>query len=479
MKFFPNGLKTPVVIKRRGSVPNSFNNPSNNGSYSDTASSSSSSQQIPSTPSSVPATPTTQRYSATPNVFQDLPNELYQSIKSLLVILKAQSQKVYYNWSIDESSDPELTWEIYYTNGATEQLKSLSLIGTGIQVVTERTGTHYSLPLINRDSSLSNFQIFEDNLAFAEPAIALTTNKTTQLNFLTNLCSLSIFENIAAYKALTGTVISTMGMHLPDINIILSSQYNFKDWCEIYIEGKGWTKAWCHINKRSNVKEGYEPKGKYQIKFYKDIKSNNPTSLSNLICYIPDCDFIQDVFFYNQAPTFDDSQQFVQNLNSIKILGDVRFHNLDTISEEKKSMFSPKRNVSTSSVKSNSSTNFETKHNGLIIRPIAHMGLPHLDSMIKFIVPVFDVTGKYGRPRRFNVSRDDKDSLMFGLPRLPHTNYFEINEIASLLCEKDTLHSRNEIDDPLTYSMSWVSEYLSALKNAMIDNESVKEKMNE
>ncbi|CAL9728198.1 hypothetical protein MOUN0_C04566 [Monosporozyma unispora] len=479
MKFFPNGLKNPVIIKRRESVPNSFSN-HNNGSHSDSASSSSSSQQIPSTPSSVPPTPTTQRYSATPNVFQDLPVELYQSIKPLLIILKAQSQKVYYNWSIEESSDTELKWEVHYTNGTVEKLSSLSLIGTNMQVVTERTGMHYNLPLINRDSSLSNFQVFEDNLAFAEPAIALSSNKSSQLNFVTNLCSLSIFENISAYKALTGTVISTMGLHLPDIHIILSSQYNFKDWCEIYIEGKGWTKAWCHINKRSNIKDKkYEPKGKYQIKIYKDIKSNNPTSQSNLICYIPDCDFIQDVFFYNQMATFDDSQQFMQNLNAIKILGDIRFNNLDTIQEEKKSMFSPKRNVSTSSVKSGSATNFEIKHNGLIIRPIAHKGLPHLDSMIKFIVPIFDVTRKYGRPNHFNVSRDDKNSLMFGLPKLPHTNYFEINDIASLLCEKDTLHAGNGIDDPLTYSMSWVSEYLNALKHAMIDNDTVKEKMKE
>lgn len=486
MKFFPSGLKSPVIIGRKESSSN-LKNPSTT-SHSDSNSSSSSSQQIPSTPSSIPPTPTTHIYSssASSNLFQELPSELFQNIRPLLIILKAQKQKIYYNWILENSSDKNLQWEIRYANGTVEKLAWLSLIGPEIQLVTSSTNRKYILPLINRTSSLSNFQIHNDHLKFDDPNIVLSCNNTEQLNFLTNLCSLSIFENISVFKALTGTVISTMGFHLPDINIILNSQYNFKDWCEIYIQGKGWIKAWCHINRKSNInnnhsssssnssssitsskggkKKNYKPKGKYQIKIYKDIKSSNPTSTTNLICYIQDCDFVQDVFFYNQLPNFDDCEQFIQNFNSIKILGDVRYNNLDTIlDDKKKKMFSPKRNVSTSSIKSDSSVNFDLKHDGIIIRPIAHKGLPHLDSMIKFIIPIFDVTRKYGRPNHFNVSRDDKNSLMFGLPKLPNTNYFELNDVAQLLCERDMIHSGNDLDDPLTYSMSWVTDYLNEI----------------
>lgn len=475
MKFFPSGLKSPVVIRRKESLSNlkNFSNTPN----SDSTSSSSSSQQVPSTPSSIPPTPTTHIYSSSSssNLFQELPSELFQNIRPLLFILKVQKQKVYYNWILENSSDKSLQWEILYANGTIEKLTSLSLIGPQIQLTTTNTKIEYILPLINRNSSFSNFHIFNDYLKFDEPDIVLSCNNTKQLNFLTNLCSLSIFENISVYKALTGTVISTMGFYLPDINMILNSQYNFKDWCEIYIQGKGWIKAWCHISRKSNINKNhssnsgrnnknYKPKGKYQIKIYKDIKSSNPTSTANLICYIQDCDFVQDVFFYNQFPNFDDCEQFIQNFNSIKILGDVRYNNLDTIlDDKKKKIFSPKRNVSTSSIKSDSSVNFDLKHNGIIIRPIAHKGLPHLDSMIKFIIPIFDVTRKYGRPNHFIVSRDDKNSLMFGLPKLPNTNYFEIKDVTQLLCGRDMVQSGNDLDDPLTYSMSWVTEYLNEM----------------
>ena len=496
MKFLPNGLKNPIIIKRKESLSNLKN--FTNASHSDSNSSSSSSQRVPSTPSSIPPTPTTRRYSSSSssslNIFQELPSELFQNIRPLLILLKAQNRKVYYNWTLGTSLNKDLQWEIHYNNGTVENLASLSLIGTQIQAKTNNTKIKYCFPLINRNSTISNFQIFKDHLKFNEPDIVLSCNNTKQLNFLTNLCSLSIFENISVYKALTGTVISTMGLHLPDINMILNSQYNFKDWCEIYIEGKGWVKAWCHINRKSSSsssssssinsgsgssnnksntiasrknKDNHKPKGKYQIKIYKDVKSRNPTSLSNLICYIQDCDFVQDVFFYNQFPTFDDSEQFIQNLNSIKILGDVRFNNSDTsLDDGKKKMFSPKRNVSTSSIKSDSNINFDLKHNGIIIRPIAHRGLPHLDSMIKFIIPIFDITRKYGRPNHFNVSRVDKDSLMFGLPKLPQTNYFEIGDVAQSLSERDALQSDDGIEDPLTYSMSWVTEYLNKVNKS-------------
>ncbi|KAK5962361.1 Tph3p PWA37_000404 [Arxiozyma heterogenica] len=483
MKFFPSGLKSPVVIGRKESLSNLKN--FTNASHSDSNSSSSSSQQVPSTPSSIPPTPTTHIYSSSSssNLFQELPPELFRNIRPLLIILKAQKQKVYYNWTLEKNPDKSLQWEIRYANDTVEKLTSLSLIGPQMQLVTSNTKIEYVLPLINRNSSFSNFQISNDNLKFDEPNIVLSCNNTKQLDLLTSLCSLSIFENISVYKALTGTVISTMGFHLPDINMILNSQYNFKDWCEIYIQGKGWIKAWCHINRKSNInkshsnnnnnesgsssggnKKNYKPKGKYQIKIYKDIKSNNPTSTANLICYIQDCDFVQDVFFYNQYPNFDDCEQFIQNFNSIRILGDVRYNNLDTIlDDKKKKMFSPKRNVSTSSIKSDSSVNFDLKHNGIIIRPIAHKGLPHLDSMIKFIIPIFDVTRKYGRPNHFIVSRTDKDSLMFGLPKLPNTNYFKINDNAHLLSERNMIESDYDFNDPLTYSMSWVTEYLNKI----------------
>lgn len=387
--------------------------------------------------------------------FDELPSTLNKNLKPLLFIARSLNKKKYYIYRIDDNTARD-KWQVHYANGIAQTIQEIRLVGTTLSFTVNDTFQNFTIPIIDPKNGCANFQLFDDNLAIKDPNIALSINNTKQLNYLCELLTIAIFENISMFKAITATVISTMGLYIPDIKIILSPQFNFKDWCEIYIEGQGWVKSWCHINKRNTLKGKFEPKGKYQIKFYKDNKSADPTSPSNLICYISDIDYVQDVFFYNQNPDDYNDDTFMTNLNTIKILGDVKFNNSPTKLRERKSsnIFPVKRDISTSAISEKKSLDIDIQHTGLLIRPLAHNGLPHVDSMIKFIIPIFDVTRKYGRPEGFSNSKDDINSLMFGLPRLPNYNFFNKDEIKKILHDDRFANiNKKEINDFLSFAM--------------------------
>lgn len=398
--------------------------------------------------------------------FQELPPALNKNLKPLLFIARSINKKKYYTYKINNSIEDD-KWMVHYSNGTVKPAHDIRLVGTTLYVTVDENSQGYVIPIIDPKDGSSNFQIFDDNLAFQDPHIALSINNIKQLSYLSNLVSIAIFENLSMYKAITATVISTMGLYIPDIKMILSPQFNFKDWCEIYIEGQGWVKAWCHINKRNTLKGKYDPKGKYQIKFYKDNKSSDPNSSSNLICYISDVDYVQDVFFYNQAPQDYNDETFMSNLNTIKILGDVKFNISPSKLRERRSsnIFPMKRDISTNAINKKTSMEVDIQHSGLLIKPLAHNGLPHVDAMIKFIIPIFDVTRKYGRPEGFNNSKEDINSLMFGLPRLPNYNFFDKNDIRQLLNDdKYAKLIETENADTLCFSMKTCIDNLNKLQ---------------
>ncbi|CCK68932.1 Tph3p KNAG_0B04980 [Huiozyma naganishii CBS 8797] len=460
MKFLPDGLRNPVVIKRRLSA--TVAGPASLLS----SGSDSSSLQVPGTPTSMPAPlspdssnnisgySNTARLSTT-GLFYDLPPEIYENIKPLLTLFKAQAHREYYSW-VDGPSASQ--WSATFMDGSTAELASLSFVGDTVRIVPRDTNREYTMPLIVGDNAGANYTVEDSRVCFTNPRVTLSCASDGELAKLVKLLSLSVFERISLYKSLTGTVIANMGKHLPDIKIILNSPHNFKDWCEVYLEGTGWVKAWCHINR--DARSGKDPKGKCQIKIYTQNRSADPSAASNLVCYIPDCDYIQDIFFYNTADADLDPVSFLQNLNTIRILGDVRYSNeYNNIggTTGKRKMFSPRRRVSTSSIKLKSATQHETRQTGLLVRPIAHNGLSHLGAMTRFIIPMFDIARKYGRPGKFVTSRQDSDSLMFALPRLPKTRFLAEDQIPGFLANAGTAGG-----DPLAAAMVTVSEYIGA-----------------
>ncbi|CAI4043773.1 hypothetical protein SKDZ_10G1920 [Saccharomyces kudriavzevii ZP591] len=432
--------------------------------------------------------------------FQELPPELFAITKPIFKLLQAQANKVYF-----QSSEVEAVWDIKDSSGHVFEAKSISVVGSRIIVADSSVGV-MDVAIIDSPSNMNQCEISSvgEFLQFNNGLLSVACSDFALLEKFKRLCMISIFEFVSIYKALTGTVISSYGLRMSDMHIILNSPFNFKDWCEIYLDGQGWVKVWCHIDKvskSSNSKSNsdHDTKGKYQIRFFRDDKS---TSSKNCVFFIPDNEYVQDVFFYNadSAEPSKNMDEFFQRLQMIKLVGNVRFcgdtdlndimdngsinssanngsgdsssaalnNESPSTTPKSRTFFSPKghkRNSShVSSLTSRSTkkpiTNFTTRTNGLLIRPLPHHGVHHLEAMIRFIIPLMDCARLYGRPVQFKTDRTDVDSLMFGLPKLPSVDYFAQEEIVHLMTQEFNPLKEKDTDDTMALAMSRFSSYL-------------------
>ncbi|CAI4034397.1 hypothetical protein SMKI_10G1870 [Saccharomyces mikatae IFO 1815] len=432
--------------------------------------------------------------------FQELPPELFATTKPIFKILQAQANKVYF-----QSSNTEAVWNIKDSSGHFFEATSISLVGSHI-IIADSSARAVNVSIIDSSSNINQCEISSvgEFLQFNKGQLSVTCNDFPLLEKFKRLCMISIFEFISTYKALTGTIISSYGLRMSDMHVILNSPFNFKDWCEVYIDGQGWVKVWCHIDKVSKnnnpkTNSDHDAKGKYQIRFYRDDKS---TSSKNCVFFIPDNEYVQDIFFYNanSAEPSKSMNEFFEGLQMIKLVGNVRFCSDTDLTDimdngsvyssanngsgdsssaalnnespnttpKSRTFFSPKghkRNSShVSSLTSRSAkkpiTNFTTRTNGLLIRPLPHHGVHHLEAMIRFIIPLMDCARLYGRPVQFKTDRTDMNSLMFGLPKLPSVDYFAQEEIAHLMTQDFNPLKEEDTDDTMALTMSRFTGYL-------------------
>lgn len=447
--------------------------------------------------------------------FQSMPQDALDSMKPMLVLLQAQECKKYYEWIFDTMSD--IVWQITSSERPKEFLlaQRLSLVGTDVIVQGEGLES-FKVSLINENGS-SSVEMSGEILSINCGQLILACTDLASLKNLEKLCLLAIFEYSSVLKSITGTIISTLGLRMSDMAVILNSAFNYKDWCDVYLKGEGWVKLWCHIDKVNRKSSSDHRNGHCQIKFYRDKKS---TSSKNLVCFIPDCEYVQDMFFYkNYSMESRDSQtgitELLDNLSMIKVVGNVCFpqdgfskrnrsrssssmsffHNNDNSSSRPSSvatsptsstsrlrMLSPKkkhqRNTSEISVDSTHSNykdldNCITDPQGLLIRPLAHNGVHHLEAMIRFIIPMMDCVGLYGRPAHFKTERTDPASLMFGLPKLPLVDYFAKEELQLLFKQCITIEKPPSTDF-YAIAMHFYSKFL---KERMIQNPKREQKL--
>ncbi|CCD23945.1 Tph3p NDAI_0C02850 [Naumovozyma dairenensis CBS 421] len=481
MKFL-DSLKKPIVIKRRADSnhPSSIITSSSSSIFSDHA-------MTP--PQRTPA-----------NILKELQPTLLKSVLPILVLLNAQSSKKYFEWNNTSDTKINSKWNLVTSGNTSETLPLVTIIltGTKLRIITSSRKRELTIDLLKQ-----NIELFPTLLEFKNNDFSLSCSSPDALLTLYRFCLLSIFEHFSIFKSLTGTLTSVLGLRMFDMHIILNTQFNFKDWCEIYIEGEGWVKAWCVVKKKKN--------GNSEIRFY---KNNNSLATKNLICFIsPEKASIQDIMFYNDKNTeiigdddddvcvgntskFQDIHSFLNQLRTIKVIGNICFLNNDggtssknssrsssisnmsqidgtnVSSPPKRKMFSPSNkgharsssHVSSMTMRSSKSikdTDYTINSSGLLIRPTPHNGVFHLEALIRVIIPMMDVMKLYGRPMRFKNARNDPDSLMFGLPRLPNIDYLAKEEIDSFLSEKNPEIDADEaIEDTKTSALKLLGKVL-------------------
>ncbi|SCU82590.1 LAME_0C01926g1_1 [Lachancea meyersii CBS 8951] len=419
----------------------------------------------------------------------DAEGEFCEPLKPLLILLDCQRRKSYLSWTDGKNL-------LLQVGSQSEVLPvtSVALRGTELQVVVEPDANEYDncvvLDVANGVSPMS-WRLEQTSLVLNGGALTLwcrSLEAQAQLRVLYGMCMLARFEYISLYKALTATVISTHGSRISDISAVLLAQHSYKDWCYISIDGE-WVKAWCHVD-RSPKRPGSRD-GRHQIKFYRDDKS---LTAKNLLCFIPDCGEVEDLFFVedqnpnvsksapidgfgdlhfqthvkgvrNDSDSFESSlEALLSRLTTLRVIGDVywpsegadssggktsilgggslspkkvRRNTISSIPDPSTGSYTQhKRSISSVSMSSSvhhpQVSDYDTKTSEIVIKPIPHSGVHHLESLIRCALPMMACLSLYGRPVQFINSREDPNSLLFGLPRLPVVDFFAVQEIQPL-----------------------------------------------
>ncbi|SCU97203.1 LANO_0E15434g1_1 [Lachancea nothofagi CBS 11611] len=408
-----------------------------------------------------------------------------EPLKPLLILLDCQQRKSYLSWT----SSSNLLLQV---RGQADVVPvvNLGLRGTVVQLIVEPEANEYDncveLDVANGISPMS-WKLEQTSLVLNDGAMTLwcrSPEAQSQLRLLYDMCMLARFEYMSLFKALTATVISTYGSRISDISAVLLAQHSYKDWCYISIGGE-WVKAWCHVDR--SPKHAGSHKGHHQIKFFRDDKS---LTSKNLLCFIPDCGDVEDLFFVeDQDPNIvesapsdgfdrlrfrdhmdnarDDTGSFensldamLSRLTTLRLVGDIFWPDVSSGSSKSRSsvLLSPiKKRTKSISTPSNSANGnaaqhrrsksavsmnstvfhpdadeFEFKTSEILIKPIPHSGVHHLESLIRCALPMMGCLSLYGRPVHFKNSREDPESLLFGLPKLPAVDFFAVQELQPL-----------------------------------------------
>ncbi|KAL9024339.1 MAG: hypothetical protein Q9196_006589 [Gyalolechia fulgens] len=221
-----------------------------------------------------------------------------------------------------------------------------------------------------------------------------------------------MFEHASLQEAYTGALIAGKGKLLNNIKIIMERiRFKHEDWARVrFGAGTPWRRCWCVISppdekemqqqqkalKKKSAYDRVTPILKGNIKFYDTKKIKKGT---RPIATINDA-FSAYAIYPHSKPLIDQS-------TLVKVEGIITIHS------------SP-----------------ETTTEGFVfVMPEAHAAVTGFEMMLRWLVPLYDVYGLYGRPHRLIADVLDVRSLMFALPQTRRYGYLDILDVAQLINE--------------------------------------------
>lgn len=198
---------------------------------------------------------------------------------------------------------------------------------------------------------------------------------------------LATYEYACLQEAYTGALLSARGSRLSDIRVILAeTKYEHEDWVSVrFGSGMPWKRCFAVIEPSpKKSKKKFHP-GK--VVFYENEKKSKKSAMATITgataCYA----------VYPQTPLLMDHSTL------IKLEGTIAFHKNDS------------------------------KEASVFLMPEQHFSVPGFDTIIRFLMPTLDAFGLYGRPKKLVADKTQPESLLFGLPVLPHVHYLEVDDI--------------------------------------------------
>ncbi|KAI4121375.1 MAG: hypothetical protein LQ338_006398 [Usnochroma carphineum] len=223
---------------------------------------------------------------------------------------------------------------------------------------------------------------------------------------------LSMFEHATLQEAYTGSLIAGKGKLLNNIKIVMERiRFKHEDWARVrFGAGTPWRRCWCVISppdekevqqqhKSLKKKSAYDrpvPVLKGNIKFYDTKKIKKGT---RPIATINDA--------YSAYAIYPQSKPLIDQSTLVKVEGNITIH----------------------------STPETTTEGFVFVMTEVHPAVTGFEMMLRWLIPLYDVFGLYGRPNRLIADVLDVRSLMFALPQTRRYGYLDILDVAQLINE--------------------------------------------
>ena len=219
-----------------------------------------------------------------------------------------------------------------------------------------------------------------------------------------------MYENATLQEAYTGSLIAGKGKLLNNIRTIMEkTRFKSEDWARVrFGAGTPWRRCWCVITppdekdvqkqqKQMRKKSAYQRFSplKGTIKFYDTKKTKKVTPIAT----------INDSF--SAYAIYPQSKPLIDQSTLIKLEGSITIHSKPDITTE----------------------------GFVFVMPEVHPAISGFEMLLRFLFPVYDIFGLYGRPTRLIADTIDTRSLMFALPQERRYGYLEILDVASLIHE--------------------------------------------
>jgi CCR4-NOT transcriptional complex subunit CAF120 len=229
-----------------------------------------------------------------------------------------------------------------------------------------------------------------------------------------------MFEHATLQEAYTGALIAGKGKALNNINIIMErSKLRSEDWARVrFGAGTPWRRCWCVITppdekevqklqkqlnkKKSAYDRSRPPILKGDIKFYDTKKTKKVRPIAT----------ITDA--YSAFAIYPQSKPLIDASTLVKVEGSITIH----------------------------SNPPSTTEGFVFVMPEVHPAVTGFEMMLRWLFPVFDTFGLYGRPGRLVADTSDPQSLMFAMPKHRRYGYLEILDVTGLIVEQGSANWR-------------------------------------
>ncbi|RKF77986.1 putative ph domain protein [Golovinomyces cichoracearum] len=222
---------------------------------------------------------------------------------------------------------------------------------------------------------------------------------------------LAMYEHATLQEAYTGALIAGKGKLLNNINSIMDrSRSPTADWVRVrFGAGTPWRRCWCVISpadekelikwqkqwKKSPYDRSRPPALKGVVKFYHGKKTKKVQPIAT----------ISDAF--SAFAVYPQSKPLIDASTLVKVEGSIIIH----------------------------SNPPSTTEGFVFVMPEVHPAVTGFEILLRWLLPVYDTFGLYGRPGRLVAAAEDIRSLMFAMPTQQRHGYLETIDVISLILE--------------------------------------------